>query len=98
FDRPDGGTGRPRNSPHPPGHVAVIDPPDGKIPWQPWALAKQTYIRDHPSETRAIYDYRIRCLPAGTPRGTFFSYYNGWQIQQPPGEGRSEEDTSELPS
>ena len=60
-------------------------PPDGRIPWQPWALAKKTYIRDHPFETRAIYDYRIRCLPAGTPRGTFYSYYNGWQIQQPPG-------------
>ena len=85
FDRPGGGTVRPNNSPHPPGHVAVIDPPDGRIPWQPWALAKKTYIRDHPFETRAIYDYRIRCLPAGTPRGTFYSYYNGWQIQQPPG-------------
>jgi hypothetical protein len=85
FDRPDGGTDRPVNSPHPPGHVAVIDPPEGRIPWQPWALAKKTYIRDHPFETRAIYDYRIRCLPAGTPRGTFYSYYNGWQIQQPPG-------------
>ncbi len=86
FDRPSGGTGRPANSPHPPGHVAVVDPPDGKIPWQPWALAKKTYIRDHPFETQAIYDYRIRCLPAGTPRGTFYSYYNGWQIQQPPGQ------------
>ena len=38
------------------------------------------------SRRAAIYDYRIRCLPAGTPRGTFFSYYNGWQIQQPPGQ------------
>ena len=84
FDRP-GGPRAPTNSPHPPGYVAVIDPPDGKIPWQPWALAKKNYIRDHPFETRAIYDYRVRCLPAGTPRGTFFSYYNGWQIQQAPG-------------
>src|SRR5262245_49913517 len=30
-----------------PGTVMVIDPPEGRIPWQPWAKAKQNYIRDN---------------------------------------------------
>lgn len=67
------------------GTVSVADPPDGRIPWQPWALAKRDHIRDNPYETRAFLDTRVRCLPAGTPRGTFSSGYNGWQILQPPG-------------
>ena len=65
--------------------VAVVDPPDGRIPWQPWALAKKTYIRNNPYERQSFLDTRVRCLPAGTPRGAFASGYNGWQILQPPG-------------
>ena len=65
--------------------VAVVDPPDGRVPWQPWALAKKTYIRNNPYERKAFIDTRVRCLPAGTPRGTFSSSYNGWQVLQPPG-------------
>ena len=65
--------------------VAVVDPPDGRIPWQPWALAKKTYIRNNPYERQSFLDTRVRCLPAGTPRGTFASGYNGWQVLQPPG-------------
>ena len=65
--------------------VAVVDPPDGRIPWQPWALAKKTYIRNNPYERQSFLDTRARCLPAGTPRGTFASGYNGWQVLQPPG-------------
>ena len=51
---PDGGTGR-RDSRNR-DIVAVIDPPDGRIPWQPWALAKKNYIRDHPYETPSSLD------------------------------------------
>ena len=65
--------------------VAVVDPPDGRIPWQPWALAKKTYIRNNPYKRQSFLDTRVRCLPAGTPRGTFSSGYNGWQVLQPPG-------------
>ena len=65
--------------------VAVVDPPEGRIPWQPWALAKKTYIRDNPYERQSFLDTRVRCLPAGTPRGTFSSGYNGWQVLQTPG-------------
>ena len=65
--------------------VAVVDPLDGRIPWQPWALAKKTYIRNNPYERQSFLGTRVRCLPAGTPRGTFASGYNGWQVLQPPG-------------
>lgn len=68
----------------PEGTVQVVDPPDGKIPWQPWARAKQRYIRDNPYEREEFLDSRVRCLPAG-PRFTLTSYYNGWQIIQTPG-------------
>jgi hypothetical protein len=67
----------------PAGTVQVIDPPDGKIPWQPWALAKKSYIRDNPYERPEFIDSRVRCLPAG-PRLTLPSGYNGWQVLQPP--------------
>ena len=65
--------------------VAVVDPPGGRVPWQDWALAKKTYIRNNPYERKAFIDSRVRCLPAGTPRGIFSSSYNGWQVLQPPG-------------
>ena len=63
--------------------VLVIDPPDGRIPFQPWALAKRNHIRDHWLERPEFVDSRVRCLPAG-PRFTFSSSYNGWQVLQPP--------------
>ena len=67
-----------------PGTVMVIDPPDGRVPFQPWALAKRNYIRDNWLERSEFTDSRVRCLPAG-PRFGFQSAYNGWQIIQPPG-------------
>lgn len=63
----------------------VSDPPSGRIPWQDWAFQKKKYLSHHPYEKREFFDSRIRCLPAGTPRGFFWSFYNGWQILQPPG-------------
>ena len=67
------------------GAVAIVDPPDGRVPWQSWALVKKTYIRNNPYERKSFIDTRVRCLPAGTPRGTFSSSYNGWQVLQTPG-------------
>ena len=50
-----------KNARRPPaGTVQVIDPPDGKIPWQPWALAKKNYIRDNPYERQEFIDSRVR--------------------------------------
>jgi hypothetical protein len=68
----------------PPGTVLVVDPPDGRVPFQPWALAKRNYIRDNWLERPEFVDSRVRCLPAG-PRFGFASRYNGWQVIQPPG-------------
>ena len=65
--------------------VAVVDPADGRVPWQSWALEKKTYIRNNPYDRKSFIDTRVRCLPAETPRGTFSSSYNGWQVLQPPG-------------
>ena len=31
----------------PPDTVMVVDPPDGKIPYQPWAAAKRKYMKEH---------------------------------------------------
>ena len=67
-----------------PGTVMVVDPPDGKVPFQPWALAKRNFMREHWFEKSEYVDSRVRCLPAG-PRHTFVSGYNGWQVLQPPG-------------
>ena len=68
-----------------PGMVLVVDPPDGRIPWQPWALAKRNYIRDHPYERAEFLDPQIRCLPVGTPRMTLGGRTNAYQVLQPPG-------------
>lgn len=67
------------------GTVLVTDPPDGKIPYQPWALAKRNYIRDNPYERSAFLDSRIRCLPGGTPRENLGGATNAFQVLQPPG-------------
>ena len=67
------------------GTVMVIDPPDGRVPLQPWALAKRDYVRDHWLEKDEYTDSRVRCLPAG-PRFGLQSGYNGWQVMQPPGQ------------
>jgi hypothetical protein len=67
-----------------PGTVMITEPAEGKLPFQPWALAKRNYIRDNWLERPEFTDSRVRCLPAG-PRFGFTSGYNGWQIIQPPG-------------
>ena len=76
---------RRKDYPYPDGFLGVSDPPGGRIPWQDWAFQKKKYLSHHPYEEREFFDSRIRCLPAGTPRGFFWSFYNGWQIMQTPG-------------
>jgi len=51
----------------------VIDPPDGKIPYQPWAAQKQRELATHvdtPTQPEHI-DSQARCLPGGVPRELF---------------------------
>ena len=62
----------------------VVDPPSGKIPYQPWALARrQENFENHTHPTKPEHiDNRARCHLPGVPR----SIYSGIsQIVQPPG-------------
>jgi hypothetical protein len=57
----------------------VVDPPDGKIPYRPEALAR----RDENSRTRATADPSVKCYQAGVPRATYLA--TPLQILQSPG-------------
>ena len=71
----------------PPEESFVSDPPDGKIPYQPWALARRNehragLARGWPGETGRLYaDPQTYCLYA-VPRAT---YRGGFEIMQGPG-------------
>ena len=70
----------------PPGTVMVVDPPDGKIPYLPWAAAKRQYMQEHLYDREEFISTRTRCFPAGLPRDmSMGSGYNGWQVVQAPG-------------
>ena len=57
----------------------IVDPPDGKIPYKPEALArKQENFRN-----RATADPSLKCYQAGVPRATYLPY--PLQILQSPG-------------
>jgi hypothetical protein len=62
---------------HPPGfgiqggRSVVIDPPDGKIPYQPWALAQRD---EHRKPENAYLDNEGRCILSGMPRIMLFSF------------------------
>jgi hypothetical protein len=58
------------------GRSAIVDPADGFIPYQPWALAR----RDTHFST--YLDPPRMCLPQGAPR---FAYGGGKQVVQTPG-------------
>ena len=57
----------------------VIDPADGKIPYNPDALAK----RQQNSRARATADPSLKCYQAGVPRATYLP--TPLQILQSPG-------------
>ena len=62
----------------------VIDPPDGKIPMQPWVVAMRKEIYEKQDQATFL-DPRVRCLQAGVPRANMPVYYNSYQILQRPG-------------
>jgi hypothetical protein len=63
----------------PPGKGVIVDPPGGKIPYQPWALAKRKdLIENHPYE-----DPQAHCYASGVPRTVYAPF--GFQILQPDG-------------
>jgi len=62
----------------------VVDPPDGKIPYQPSAAARQKVLADHADTPTAPehIDPQARCLAGGVPREMFHSQV---RILQSPG-------------
>jgi hypothetical protein len=62
----------------------IVDPPDGRIPYQPWAREKRDRLYQaafHPQNTMEV-DPQARCVPGGSPR---MSYQLPFQIMQMPG-------------
>jgi hypothetical protein len=57
----------------------IVDPPDGKIPYKPEALAK----RQENYRNRATADPSLKCYQAGVPRATYLP--TPLQILQSPG-------------
>jgi hypothetical protein len=53
------------------GRSVVIDPPDGKIPYQPWAMTERD---EHRKSENAYLDNEGRCILSGMPRIMLFSY------------------------
>lgn len=53
------------------GKTVVIDPPDGKIPYQEWALKERD---EHRKAENAYLDNEGRCVLSGMPRIMLFSY------------------------
>jgi len=62
----------------------IVDPPDGHIPYQPWAAALQKQLAavyEHPTRPEHI-DTQTRCLVPGVPR---MYYFPTFQILQTAG-------------
>jgi hypothetical protein len=63
---------------------AGVDPPDGKIPLTPAALARRKEIIAHQDQIEYL-DGRVLCLAPGIPRSTVPAPVVGYQIFQKPG-------------
>jgi len=63
----------------PAGKGVIVDPPDGKIPYQPWAVAKKKDLVEH----HMFEDPQAHCFLSGVPRQMYTPF--GFQILQPPG-------------
>jgi hypothetical protein len=65
------------------GRSLIVDPPDGKIPYQPWAAEKAKLVLEHHADpTPQFLDPNARCFMQGVPR-----HLNNreFEIFQPPG-------------
>lgn len=52
----------------PGGRGVIIDPPDGKLPMRPWAVAE---LKDRNRPERGYDDPTAHCFPAGVPRSMY---------------------------
>ena len=64
--------------------MMIVDPPDGRIPLQDWAIEKRVEIMANQDKLEFL-DPRVKCLPAAVPRGNLPVGYNSYQILQVPG-------------
>ena len=68
----------------------IVDPPDAKIPYQPWAAAKIKDIKDHAANVKGNFllyvDTQAWCGPSGVPRFIAAVPYNGYQFIQTSGQ------------
>ncbi|MCY4073842.1 MAG: hypothetical protein OXH04_00265 [Acidobacteria bacterium] len=62
----------------------IVDPPDGKVPLQPWAAERRGEIMARQDEL-ALLDPRVKCLPSALPRAHLPVGYNTYQVLQVPG-------------
>ena len=62
----------------PAGKGVIVDPPDGRIPYQPWADQKRKDLLEH----HMFEDPEAHCTLAGVPRQIYAPF--GFQIFQPP--------------
>ena len=65
------------------GKSLIVDPPDGRIPYQPWAAEKRNLVlQNHADPTPQFLDPNARCFLQGVPR-----HLNNreFEIFQPPG-------------
>jgi len=52
----------------PPGRGVIVDPPDGILPMQPWAVQERV---DRNLPERGYDDPTAHCFPAGVPRSMY---------------------------
>ncbi len=62
----------------------IVDPPDGKVPLQPWAAERRAEVMARQDEL-ALLDPRVKCLPSALPRAHLPVGYNTYQVLQVPG-------------
>jgi hypothetical protein len=64
----------------------VVDPPDGRVPLKPEAIAKREYDLAHVTDSYEYMSVWDRCITRGVPAGMFpAGYNNAHQIVQVPG-------------
>ena len=84
FFAPEPGARTAPAGPRTPPRPMIVEPADGRVPLQPWAMDKRTEIVAHQDKVEFL-DPRVRCLQAGVPRANLPVGYNTYQFLQIPG-------------
>lgn len=63
----------------------IIDPADGKIPYQPWAIKKRLELQAAGEQIFEAIDPQAHCFPSGVPRLMYRYREHPLQILQTPG-------------